>query len=276
VRKSAEGGEAVVFKELRSEEMRAELKAFGGNNGFASGEATNRGVDQVPSSSTEAEKLLAELGRELQSLAGRELRCRMKLGELLLQIQRGRLYTEFRKGFDNWTDFLENGFPRITGLQIRSAYDAISLGQSPTLRRLPDSEKSQIKSVANARTITRLERNNVEVTPETISSAKELPSAEFKRKVGVSRGHTVSVWVQDAELAAPLQRIMEMLKGLTPDAARHLAEFLESVDLTKRAGDGIDNKLDLIISMCNLEFQREEAELEDQERSRFLMSGDAR
>ena len=88
--------------------------------------------------------------------------------------------------------------------------------------------------------------------------------------------HYTSVWVGDAELAPPLQRVLETLKGLTPDAARHLAEFLESVDLAKRAGDGIDNKVDLIIATCTLEFQREEAELEAQERSRFLMSGNAR
>jgi len=255
--------------------MRAELKAFGGDSGFAPSEATNRGTDQVPSSSTEPEELLTELGREIQSLSGRELRCRMKLGELLLHIQEHRLYTEFRGGFDHWTDFLDNGFPEITGLETRSAYDAISLAQSPTLRGLPDSEKKKVKSVANARTIAGLERNHVDVTPDTISAAKHLGNTEFKRKVGVSRGATVSTWIHDAELAAPLQRILEILKGLTPDAARHLAEFLESVDLGKRAGDGIDNKLDLIIATCTLEFQREEAELEEQERPRALMGGDA-
>ena len=245
--------------------MREELQIFANNNNVRSSTAEGEVAGGLPANPPDAEAMLSRLGREIQSLAGRELRCRMKLGQLLLHIQEHRLYTEIRGGFHNWTDFLKNGFPEITGLQDRSAYDAIDLAQSPTLRRLPDSEKGEIRSVANARTITRLERGHVEITPETINAAKELPNAEFRRSVGVSQGAMVSIWVQDAELAAPLQRILESLKNLTPDAARHLADFLESVDLTKRAGDGIDNKIDLIISTCMLEFQREEAELEAQE-----------
>jgi len=193
----------------------------------------------------------------------------MKLGELLLHVQDHRLYDRMRGGFASWTEFLEQGFPGITGLQVRSAYDAIKLAESPTLQSIPDQEKDEIKSVANARTIARLERDHVEITPEVLSAAKKLPNAEFRRAVGVSQGGMVSVWVQDAELAAPLQRVLESLKNLTPDAARHLAEFLESVDMTKRAGDGIDNKIDLILSTCTLAFQREDAELDAQERSRF-------
>ena len=117
----------------------------------------------------------------------------MKLGQLLLHIQDYHFYDRMRGGFASWTDLLEKGFPAITGLQLRSAYDAMNLAQSPTLRSRPDREKDQINSVANARTIISLERGHVGITPETISAAKKLPNAEFRRSVGVSRGRIATV-----------------------------------------------------------------------------------
>ena len=46
------------------------------------------------------------------------------------------------------------------------------------------------------------------------------------------------------------------------NAARNFADLLESIDVTKRAGDGIDNKIDLILATCKLAWQNEEAEMD--------------
>ena len=56
---------------------------------------------------------------------------------------------------------------------------------------------------------------------------------------------------------------------MTEDAARAFADCLESVDIAKRAADGIDNKIDLILAICKLAWQNEEAEMEIAELGEF-------
>jgi hypothetical protein len=68
--------------------------------------------------------------------------------------------------------------------------------------------------------------------------------------------------ILDQDRATLHPRLLEMLKGLAPDAAQSLADFLESPELTKRAGDSIANKIDFILATCSQQFQRVGTELE--------------
>ncbi len=87
--------------------------------------------------------------------------------------------------------------------------------------------------------------------------------------MGASRGYNMAVWVEDKRAGRQIQRIAEALRNATEDAARNFADFLECVDVTKRAGDGIDNKIDLILAICKLAWQNEEAEMERAELKEF-------
>jgi hypothetical protein len=68
--------------------------------------------------------------------------------------------------------------------------------------------------------------------------------------------------ILEQDRATPLSRFVETLKGLAPDVAQSFADFLESPELTKRAGDGIANKIDFILATCSQQFQRVGAEPE--------------
>jgi len=68
--------------------------------------------------------------------------------------------------------------------------------------------------------------------------------------------------ILDQDRATPPPRLLETLKGLAPDAAQSFADFLESPELTERAGDSIANKIDFILATCSQQFQRVGTELE--------------
>lgn len=211
----------------------------------------------------QAQAMLQQLADTIRELARRELESRLFLGRLLLGVQDRGLFMDMKPAYATWTDFLEQGFPTITGLRVRTAYDAMELAKSQTLKEISPEDRAEIP-LSNARTLVRLEKATPKrrLPVETIQKAKTMPNDEFRREVGASRGYNMAVWVEDKRAGRQIQRIAEALRTASEDAARNFADLLESIDVTKRAGDGIDNKIDLILATCKLAWQNEEAEMD--------------
>ncbi len=220
-------------------------------------------ADPTGVSAEQAQAMLVKIGATIRELSRRELDSRLALGRLLVEVQHGTLWREMRPAYRTWSEFLEEGFPKITGLQTRTAYGAMELAGSRTLEEISLEDRAEIP-LSNAKTIVQLEKANPQrrLPAETIQKAQTLPNAEFRREVGVSRGYNVQVWVPDKAAGRQLQRIAENFRHVTEDAARAFADFVESVDIAKRAGDCIDNKIDLIMSTCMNDWQIEETEME--------------
>ena len=225
--------------------------------------AITLGAEPTAISGEQAQTMLEEIGATIKELGRKELECRLELGRLLIAIQDRLLWGEMAPSYATWTDFLEKGFTKITGLHISSAYVAVQLAKSRALKEIPPVDLAKIP-LSNAKTLVQLEKATPRRRPsaEVIEKAKTLTNSEFRREVGVSRGYNVQVWAPDKAAGRQLQRIAENFRHVTEDAARAFANFLGSVDVTKRAGDGIDNKTDLIVATCQLAWQNEEAEME--------------
>ena len=220
-------------------------------------------ADPTVVSAEQAQTLLKEIGATIKELSRKELDSRLMLGRLLIEVQDRTLWREMTPAYATWSEFLEHGFEKITGLQIRSAYSSMELARSKTLQEISPDDRAEIP-LSNAKTIVQLEKANPQrrLPAETIQKAQTLPNAEFRREVGVSRGYNVQVWVADKAVGRQVQRIAEIFRSATEDAARSFADLLESDDIGKRTGDGIDNKIDLIMSTCMHDWEEEEAELE--------------
>ena len=220
-------------------------------------------ADPTVVSAEQAQTMLKEIGATFRELARKELESRLELGRLLIAIQDRTLWKGMKPAYSTWSDFLAEGFPKITGLRTSTAYDAMELAKSETLKEISPEERAEIP-LSNARTLVRLERAAPKrrLPVETIRKARTMPNAEFRREVGVSRGYPVQVWVADKAVGRQVQRIAEILRNATEDAVRSFADFLGSDDIGKRTGDGIDNKIDLILAICKLAWQNEEAEME--------------
>ena len=220
-------------------------------------------ADPAGVSAVQAQTMLVEIAATIRELSRKELDSRLALGRLLVEVQDRTLWREMRPTYATWSDFLEEGFPKITGLQTRTAYGAMELAKSRTLRDMTPEDRAQIP-LSNARTLVRLEKTDPRglLAAETIQKAKNLSNAEFRSEIGASKGYVVRVWVSDRPAGRQIQRIAENFRHTTEDAARAFADFLESDDIGKRTGDGIDNKIDLIMSTCMHDWETEEAELE--------------
>ena len=70
------------------------------------------------------------------------------------------------------------------------------------------------------------------------------------------------VKILDDNRSASLPRCLEVLKGLAPDVAQSFADLLASPELAKRDDDGIDSKIDFIVTTCAQQFQSVGAEPE--------------
>ena len=68
--------------------------------------------------------------------------------------------------------------------------------------------------------------------------------------------------ILDQDRATLHPRLLEMLKGLAPDVAQSFTELLESPELAERAGEGIDSRINFILTTCAQRLQRVEAEPE--------------
>ena len=217
-------------------------------------------------SSTEAQRLIKTLSAELEFLQRRELRYRVLLGRLLLLIQDREHYREFHGGYKTWTEFLSVGFRKLTGLELRTAYDAIELARSNTVATLAEQGNQKSIRISNARHIVRLEKAKQPITEEIMQKAQRLPTREFQRQTGASKGYLVRLWVKDEEVGREIQRIAELLVNGSADALQALREILESEELIKRAGYAVDNKVDCILGIlavtCHRDWREEQEQLE--------------
>ena len=65
--------------------------------------------------------------------------------------------------------------------------------------------------------------------------------------------------ILDHNRSASLPRCLEVLKGLAPDVAQSFTDLLASPELAKRAGDGIDSRINFILTTCAQQFKQVEA-----------------
>lgn len=202
-----------------------------------------------------AEQSLKQLVSIDQQLTGFSTTVRMAIGRLLLAIKDAGLHLDM--GYSNWQAFLEEGIPKLCKRQWRFAYSSISMAQSKALAALEPAELEKVP-VTNAQTLVRIEKAGTPVTRILIKKAKSLPSREFNREVGVTQGRSVSTWTPTKEQGTELQRIMDILRSGSGDALQKLADLFESVEMTREAGDGVDNKIDLLLSTMQQHFQAEE------------------
>jgi len=81
--------------------------------------------------------------------------------------------------YASWYQFIEEGFEHNTGLHRQTAYSAIKLAQSSTLSALSFEELLNFKRLANALELVTAEREGVNITPELIVQAQEMPIKHF-------------------------------------------------------------------------------------------------
>ena len=100
-----------------------------------------------------------------------------------------------RPAYRTWSEFLEEGFPKITGLQTRTAYGAMELAGSRTLKEISAEDRAGIP-LSNAKTLVQLEKANPQrrLPVETVQKAKTLPSVLQLSNIGLYLLFTVSYW----------------------------------------------------------------------------------
>lgn len=200
-----------------------------------------------------ARQYLKAFGLADQYVQSAEINLRIGLGNLLAAIQRDNLYEEW--GYKTWTEFRNKGLDEC-GISQGTASRSIVLAASKTLQQLPPSERGRI-SLANGSILARQEKINGYIRPEVIEQAKTLPAAKLALAVGANIPVCVRVWVLEPGAAEHVARIGEFTKKLSADAAKSLADLLESDDIKLLAGDGTDNNADLLIAVLQIAIQNE-------------------
>jgi hypothetical protein len=198
----------------------------------------------------QAGELIERICSELRKVQGRELRCRLLLGKVLLEIRERELWKGIHGGYSNWMDFLRNGFPKISnGLKRRTAHDCMDLARSRTLSDLPDSERDRIAALANARRIAKLERAGRTITPALIIQAQELPPKQFvesSREPSEFASLRRSRASQQDSRGPYLERIVAILATASPYTVRRLADAIDGCDT-----DELDDRLTAIVELLD-------------------------
>ena len=161
-------------------------EAYGGTSEEGPGQETTDPIaialcaDPTGVSAEQAQKLLERIGATIRELARRELESRLELGRLLIAIQDRTLWREMTPLYATWTDFLEDGFPKITGLRVSSGYEAMQLAKSRLLKEIPPPDLAKIR-LSNAKTLVQLEMATPtrRLSAEVIEKAKTLPMPNF-------------------------------------------------------------------------------------------------
>ena len=150
---------------------------------------------RVSVSAEQAQTMLVKIGATIRELSRRELDSRLALGRLLVEVQHRTLWREMRPAYRTWSEFLEEGFPKITGLQTRTAYGAMELAGSRTLKEISAEDCAGIP-LSNAKTLVQLEKANPQrrLPVETVQKAKTLPSVLQLSNMGLYLLFTVSYW----------------------------------------------------------------------------------
>jgi hypothetical protein len=146
--------------------------------------------------------VLRHLAADINALTKASLMCRILLGRHLVMIQKNELWRQIERRdyrtdpsgtqiwlkptnrtYSSWYNFLEEGFERITGLHRQTAYSAIKLAHSSALSALGYDELMNFKRLANALELVAAERAGVQITPEILAQAQELPIKQFRQRV---------------------------------------------------------------------------------------------
>lgn len=201
---------------------------------------------------TSIEQDLQTLGKEIQDLDSRAITTRIRLGQKLIEVREKHLWDGFDAPYSTWSDFLETGFWRLTGLQKRSGEDAIELAESPTLKAMGE-KVAQIPTLSIARHIGRMDRLVAAGQGEPPSPAllelaiqPDTTTTEFRRQAGCTEGGMVKLWLESAETAKALQVLVLALQTGTPSALANFASFLEDPRMCAHAPT-VDDRLDFIV-----------------------------
>ena len=155
-------------------------------------------------------EILRWLAGSIRALSRATLFYRILMGRHLIVIQKNELWRlierrDYRQDLNgkpiwlssgartyaSWYHFIEEGFEHLTGLHRQTAYSAIKLAQSSTLSALSFEELLNFKRLANALELVAAEREGVNITPELIVQAQEMPIKHFRRGAHVTK-NTVS------------------------------------------------------------------------------------
>jgi hypothetical protein len=191
-----------------------------------------------------AQRLLEAVGAQLQVLRRRKLVYKILLGQVLRHIDDRELWRAIHGGYSSWLDFLRHGFPLLSGLQCRSAYDALELAQSQVVSRLPRKELEKIASLANVRHLAFLERSGRKVTQDVIRNAQRHGIVAFRRLTGFGPiaprgGFNVKIRVAEEGKARQLQRVLQVLSAGSPEQLDALTRFLQD----ERLGASVDDRI---------------------------------
>lgn len=198
-------------------------------------------------SADKVKDILRDAGRFLQAIENAGTPARKALGHVLVETRERKLHLEW--GYDGWMGFMED-MPKLAFVSTRTSYEAIEMAESEAIGSL-DTEKLAALPLTNARTIVKVEKAQKaagrKLDPGVIEQAVALRPKDFRREVSAEEGATVRVWVADKAAAGEIERIVKVLAGATPQAAKAFADFLESAELVAYAGNGADSKIDAIL-----------------------------
>ncbi len=211
-----------------------------------------------------AAAFLARCGDALRFLNRANVFWRLLLGRRLLVIQEDRLWSNMERSVENeargpyhsWEDFMERGFPEMSGLSKKAGYAALTLAKSPTLQKLAESELRKFENLSNTFGLVKLERKGVVITPELIAAAQSLPVEAFRQMIGAGKKATVEVLVDSSEAARALQATDDILKMADTGALRTLHEVFQHAML--RAGGNATDAVDCVIAACWEQWRQEE------------------
>lgn len=185
----------------------------------------------------DAKAALAGLGATERALATRAVSCRFILGQVLLAVQQYEFWREW--GYVSWMDFLKRGFPAMSGLEERTASDALAFARSSTLTGMTPEQIETIPTLTHARAIVKQEREN---------GHKALDTASVERVNGTSAKVLTARKFANDERQVQLERIVAVLSQANAPALEWLAHLLESPQVQAYTC-GAENAVDFLLGV---------------------------
>lgn len=188
---------------------------------------------------------------------------RVLLGKQLLIIQQKFLWQNYILYDGNrartWDDWVERGFPQVTGFSGDVAFAAVSLARSPTFRDLPPEKVARFKNLSNAIELARFEKHNGRKAPaELAEQAATEPVKQFRRRLGAPNRVPVQVLADGQEKADIIERIMKFLRLADVDALLALEETTERARMI--SADNPSDCLYAIHAACQRQWDDDEAQ----------------
>jgi hypothetical protein len=223
-------------------------------------------LSAVAPTAADAVACLARIGDALRFLNRANVFCRVVLGRKLQLIQERHLWDRMERPagdeqkpadgpYHSWDDFMCHGFPRITGWSPRIGYAALTLANSPTLRKLPEPELRKFDNLSNAFQLVKLERKGVVISQKLIAAAQTFSIEAFREMAGFGKKASVEVLVDGSDAARRLQWILNFLKMADPDSLLTFQEVLQNAML--QADGNASDALDCIIAACVHQWRQE-------------------